>query len=160
VVVLAGVLLCGCAGPDAEHSSSGKPGQVDRPCDDPGLRSVVEQFGRRLKQVPLTAPDSLLEAQIRSAYGPFVTPMLLDLWLDDPSRAPGREVSSPWPERIEVRSTSAEGQGVCRVEGEVVYLTSVEQTRGGAALRAPIVLRVESGDGWRIRSIEIMRSSD
>lgn len=62
-----------------------------------------------------------------------------------PDHAPGREISSPWPERIEIRSVAAAGPGRGCVAGEVVYLTSVEMVHGGAALRKPVIFEYKQG---------------
>jgi hypothetical protein len=125
-----------------------------RSCDSPDVREVVERLGQRMKQVSLLAPDSIVVREIQQAYAPLVTPDLLEAWISEPARAPGREVSSPWPERIEIRSIESAGTGLCRVEGEVVYATSAERTRSGVSIRKPVVLSVRSADGWRIGAYE------
>jgi hypothetical protein len=130
-----------------------------RSCDSPEVRAVVERLGQRMKQVSLQAPDSIVVREIRRTYAPLVTPSLLEAWISKPERVPGREVSSPWPERIEIRSIEAVGSGLCRVEGEVVYVTSVELARGGAVSRKPVVVRVTADDGWRISAYESTTAS-
>jgi hypothetical protein len=91
-------------------------------------------------------------------YAPLVTDALLARWLAHPDSAPGREVSSPWPERIEVRSVEAAGESACVVRGMVIYLTSMEVTHGGAAERVPVTVRVVEDDGWRIARYETLSS--
>jgi hypothetical protein len=105
--------------------------------------------------VSLLAPPDALRGQIEAEYAPFVTPELLAAWLADPAGAPGRQVSSPWPERIEVREVVPQ-EGGYRVTGEVVYVTGVEQAAGGAARREPVAMTVVpgTGGGWRIASYE------
>lgn len=138
------------------------------PCDpvarDPGAEpaaraaaAVVDRFGDRLARVSLQAPADELRERIRAEYGPLVTPALLDSWLHDPSSAPGRVVSSPWPDRIEVRDVRRLRTGAYEVVGDVVYVTSVEVARGGAAHRDRVVLMVVHGrDGrWRIADYEV-----
>jgi hypothetical protein len=124
-------------------------------CDETAVRDVVEELGRRLNDVSLSAPDSIAVRQIREAYAPLVVTELLDAWTLQPGDAPGRLTSSPWPDRIEVRSMQPIDDGVCRVDGDVVYLTSVEVAGGGAASREPVRLRVREVDaGWRVSSYE------
>jgi hypothetical protein len=124
-------------------------------CDAPGVRQLVEQLGQRMKQVSLQAPDSVVAREIRRAYAPLVTPSLLEAWTSEPTRAPGRDVSSPWPERIEVRSVEMDERGLCRVQGEVAYVTSAEVTQGRAASRELVTLFVARlDDGWRISAYE------
>jgi len=136
--------------PSAEAEREAAPA-----CEAPAARRVVEQLGERLKDVPLLAPDSLAVRAIREAYAPLVTADLLEAWTAEPSRAPGRDVSSPWPERIAVRSVAPAERGACRVEGDVVYVTSEERAQGGAATREPVTLEVvREGDEWRIGAYE------
>ena len=113
---------------------------------------VLERFGERLANVSLTAPRPAVRAAIREQYGRLVTPTLLRRWLDDPSSAPGRSVSSPWPERIEVVEVERLRPTRFRVVADVVYVTSVELASGGAADRERIVLElIRAADGrWRL----------
>jgi hypothetical protein len=147
--VAVGLAGSGCTKRTASESSS----VVQRgSCSEPGVRDVVVRFGQALKQVSLLAPASEAELQIRRAYGPLVTPGLLRTWLAQPSLAPGRRVSSPWPERIEILSVEPGAQGMCRVRGEIIHVTSVELERGGAAQREPVTIGVLENGGWRIAS--------
>jgi hypothetical protein len=145
------LVLMACAPLAACADDAPAPRATNAPsCGAGGARRVVERLGARLRRVSLLAPDSVVDREIRTAYASLVTPELLQRWLAEPARAPGREVSSPWPERIEVRSVTAEGEGTCRVAGEVVYVTSAERAHGGAAARVPVTLRVTADGGWRI----------
>ena len=149
------VAVCGLATACDERAPaprvSDSVATAERPCDAPAARAVVERLGERLQQVSLQAPDSVARREIRAAYAPLVTSELLAAWTAEPSRAPGRQTSSPWPERIEVRSTTATDAGTCRVDGEVVSVTSVELARGGAAVREPVTLEVvRDHGGWRV----------
>ena len=121
-------------------------------CDAPGVRDIVERFGERLQRVSLQAPDSIVAREVREAYAPFVTPELLASWMAEPRRAPGREVSSPWPARIEVRSASPT-ESACRVEGDVVYASSAPGP-SDRAMSTPVTLLVWQDDGWRISAYE------
>lgn len=116
------------------------------------VEEVVAQFGSRMQRVSLLAPDSIASAQLQEAYGTLVTPEVLAEWMSQPASAPGRRVSSPWPDHIEVQSIVPSGTDEFDVTGEVVYLTSVEQDSGGRAASEPARLHVRrSGDGsWRI----------
>ena len=84
-------------------------------------------------------------------YTGLASPALLNAWLADPMSAPGREVSSPWPDHIEVTAVERIDADRYRVEGFVVELTSYELTHGGAAARIPIELVVgRTFSGWQI----------
>jgi hypothetical protein len=152
-VLLAGFVgAAACGGPSAAARGGGEEG-----CNATEARRVVEMLGERMKQVSLLAPAYEVAAEIRKNYSDLVTPNLLDQWLFQPTAAPGREVSSPWPDRIEIDTVlPADGQA-CLVRGKIVYLTSEEVTHGGAAALQPVSMRVErqDGDGWRIASYQV-----
>ena len=110
-------------------------------------RGVVEQLGKRMRLVSVLGPDSVVARELRDAYGSLVTPALLSAWEAAPATAPGREVSNPWPARIEVSSV-APGDEDCRVEGTVVYVTTADTT--SAVERRTVTLRVRDRGDWRV----------
>lgn len=134
-----------------------EPAAVDEPDAEapaaapPAVVALVTRLGERLDQVSLLADPEAVRQQIRAEYGPLVTPDLLARWLATPTQAPGRQTSSPSPDRIEVLEVTPRGTGYT-VRGEVVSLTSVERTRGGAGLREPVEITVvpDGTGGWRI----------
>ncbi|HET7273598.1 MAG TPA: hypothetical protein VFI91_00340 [Longimicrobiaceae bacterium] len=145
VVGVVTMITAACASDEPEPQ--GSVAESVAVCEDAAVREVVEEFGRQLRAVPLLADDSILVPAMRQAYGSLVTPDLLESWVDAPQEAPGRQVSSPWPERIEVSSvTAGEAEG-CVVEGDVVFVTSAD---AGEALREPVRLTVVETNGWRI----------
>jgi hypothetical protein len=90
---------------------------------------------------------------MRAQYTQLVTPALLEAWLVEPASAPGRQVSSPWPDGIAIRSIDPAAVG-CRVEADVLYITSADTA---AALGAPerVSISVSDMDGWRISAYEV-----
>ena len=84
---------------------------------------LVEQLGVRMRRVSLLAPDSVLVRELDDAYAGLVAPALLDEWTHNPSSAPGRDVSSPWPARITVRDRRGEGK-TCTVTGDLIYVAN------------------------------------
>ena len=152
-MLIACLLAAACA--QSESPDEASTADSSSVCDETAVSEAVEQLGRRLKDVSLSAPDSIAIRQIREAYAPLVTTELLDAWMLQPGDAPGRLTSSPWPDRIEVRSMEPIDDSVCRVDGDVVYLTSVEVAGGGVASHEPVLLRVQKVDaGWRVSSYE------
>ena len=131
-------LLAGCARPGPNSD------------DETQVRAVVTAFGGKLGQVSLLAPTAADD--IRTQYAPYVSPALLEQWASDPSKAPGRTVSSPWPDRIEIDSVSAVSASQYSVSGRVIEVTSVEATNGGgAAYEIPVRITVQDGQGhWEI----------
>lgn len=131
------------------------PDSVPAPVDSAGLRAVrdvVAHLGERMQVVSLLAPDSTVAGQLAEAYGSLVTPQLLATWTARPDSAPGRRVSSPWPDHIRIDSVRPVRDDLVEVTGAVVYVTSVERARGGAAATAPVRLEVSRAEGgaWRV----------
>jgi len=113
------------------------------------IKELVKDFGERLQAVSLQAPDAAQE--IQDQYSDFVEPALLDKWMNDIMNAPGRIVSSPWPERIEISTLSQEGPDRYVVDGFVIEVTSLEVANGGAADKIPVRIIVQNDQGrWLI----------
>jgi hypothetical protein len=151
--------LPGPAAPGVEEQPDGSAEESGSVAEERAVREVVERFGERLIAVTLSIPDERVVARhIRKEYGPFVTPELLESWAMNPQNAPGRAVSSPWPDKIEILKAREVEEGLFRVEGEVIYMSSGEIAKGGAAYRERVVLSVRKGrDGtWRISEYRVM----
>lgn len=136
--VLVTLALAAC-GPGEDELASNRAAAIE----------VVEGLGTRLVHVSKLAPPDSVERQIRDQYGPYVTTLLLGGWLSDPASAPGREVSSPWPARIEVREATPVGSTAVNILAEVVYITQVDAE---PLLRQPVRIRVVRGEdgAWRV----------
>src|SRR5450756_1237760 len=90
------------------------------------VTALVENFGSKLKEVSLSNPGEVVSQEIETIYAPFVSSnLLLDL-TNDPARAPGRDVSSPWPETIEIISMEKLDSYTIQVRGKIILMTSVE----------------------------------
>ncbi len=133
-------------------------GRADNPAPLPETtqaENAIKSFGGRLKNVPLAAEPGTMRGLIQTEYGPYVTPLLLARWMEDPAHAPGRETSSPWPERIEVKTLAKVGD-YYEVSGEIVLMTSDAVARGGDAGRTPVYLTLAKMDGrWLIADYQI-----
>lgn len=71
--------------------------------------------------------------------------------MEDTSKAPGRMVSSPWPDRIEIATLVSETADRYVIDGFVVEITSAELASGGVADRIPVHMVVERQQGhWLI----------
>jgi hypothetical protein len=155
LTIVAAGLIAACTARDSAPATD--TGQINAAaaCDTAGARAAVERFGERLRDVSLLAPDTSVKRQIRETYSPYVTAGLLEVWVAHPDSAPGRKVSSPWPERIAIETIDAAGLYTCRVEGTVVYVTSADQTAGGDAIRERVVLRLTRDSVWRIDDYDV-----
>ena len=140
------VSLIGCTTTSPGTPTLPAPGY---PAEEAEIRALVEHFGRRLQAVSLLSPSAAQEMQ--QQYAEFVSPNLLEAWKDNPARAPGRLVSSPWPDRIEVTTVTKESSDKYVLTGSVVELTSVEVVSGGVAARIPVRIVVQNDQGdWAI----------
>lgn len=115
----------------------------------------MASFAARMETVSVLGPDSVARAELRKAYAVLVTPGLLEQWTARPATAPGRRVSSPWPDSIQVRALRAAGPDSFEVSGDLVYASSADHTPAGAgAVTAPVRLTVtrSPGGAWLVAS--------
>jgi hypothetical protein len=124
--------------------------------DQAVVTKLVEDFGKRLKNVSLLAPGGAAAESIKENYADYVSPALLAQWQSDPENAPGRVISSPWPERIDIVETGKLSDSKYQVKGEIIEMTSVEMANGGYAAKRPVVLTVEKIDeNWLITAVQL-----
>ena len=122
---------------------------ISNAAEETEIRDLVENFGKRLQDVSLLSPDAAQEMQ--KQYSEFASPALLETWMSDVTKAPGRIVSSPWPDRIEITTLAKEGSDRYVITGFVIEVTSVEVVNGGAADRIPVRVVVQKSQGrWLI----------
>ena len=161
--LLLGVVLTGCAAVQAKETPAAQGVQQQQTeASDPAaseaaaeeaVRGVVEAFGKKLQMVSLLAPEDVLRESMREHYADYVSPALLEAWLNDPASAPGRLTSSPWPDRIEIKSVEQTADDAYRVEGGIIETTSAD---GEAAAKRPVTLEVRNIEGrWLIDAAEL-----
>lgn len=123
-------------------------------------RAVVERFGKRMQDISVLAPPDAVRAELPKAYGGLLSPALLKTWQAHPDQIIGREGSSPWPDRIEVKKLDC-AAGTCRVAGNVDYITSNEVAHGGVFMRRAITLDLtNTARGWRIAAVHLASTHD
>jgi len=140
IVGVSGCVLVGCSGSASEEETT-------------AITQLVEAFGKTLKTVDTAGPEAYVSAQIQHTYAPFLTSTFLSELQRSPESAPGRTVSSPWPERIEIASMKRLDRHTYQVRGNIILMTSVEMVNGGNAGTQPVILTVrDSGEGgaWLI----------
>lgn len=154
LVLLISLFLFGCTKNPGNNQVQPNPTQTEEQ-DRQAVRSVVITFGQKLQMVSLQAPSEQLRQDLQTHYSELVTPELLAQWQSQPSNAPGRAVSSPWPERIDISSIDKSDKDYV-AKGEIIEMTSVEKTQGTVAVRQSIDLRLtKSGDRWLIASVTL-----
>lgn len=120
------------------------------------VTKFVQSFGEQLKMVSLLAPEDILKETMNKYYGDYVSAELIEKWLKDTTNAPGRQLSSPWPERIDILPVEKTDENEYIVKGTIIEVTSVEMKEGGSATRRPVTLNVNRIDGkWVITGAEI-----
>lgn len=111
------------------------------------VRDKVQQVGAQMRRVSLLAPDTIVAREMSDAYGALVTPELLATWRKDPAQAPGRQVSNPWPARVEIKSVESRGSE-CRVTADIVYVATSDTL--SAVERRPVTFTLRAQQGWRV----------
>ena len=154
--------LFGCASsknPPQEEKQKKENSQQTIESDEEIVKQLIKNFGSKLQNVSLQAPKDLLNKSIEENYADFVTPTLLGEWMKNPQKAPGRKLSSPWPDRIEILSIEKLAKNAFEVNGEVIEITSVEKENGGIAGKQPISLMVEKiNERWLINKVTLQSS--
>lgn len=145
----------GAVGQEQGVGAEGEAADKQKADGEEAARAVVEEFGRRLKLVSLLAPPDVLGASMREQYGDLVSPELLERWQGDPSNAPGRLVSSPWPDRIDIVTVARRADGAFEVQGEIIEKTSADTGEGFSAKRAITLVVARTGDRWLITDVTL-----
>ena len=171
ILAVVAALATACGGPaesgPSPGSGAGSYGSSDGQADPAGepspgatdeeaVRNLVEEFGRRLALVSLQAPEDMVQQSLEEHYGDLVTPELLERWQSNPADAPGRVVSSPWPDRIEIATVEQRSETSYEVQGHIIEITSQEKAESGvAASRAVTLSVVKVGDRWLIDEVTL-----
>jgi hypothetical protein len=118
------------------------------------IYQVVGEFGARLKDVVITTSDQDMMTAVDVNLKQLVTDRLYQVFVQDKARIPGRYVSSPWPERIEINSVQMLDSGSCTLHGNQVLMTSDNVAHGGNAGEEPITLTLKKVNGtWLIDDV-------
>lgn len=129
------------------------PEQITENANTQVITNQVQSFGQGLQLVSLLAPKADIKTQMDKVYGPYLTPELLKQWEAHPDTALGREVSSPWPDHINVGQITKNTDDTYTVTGDVIELTSDEVEHGGIAGEYPVTLRFVKSDTWRVSGV-------
>ncbi len=118
------------------------------------IYQVVGEFGARLKDVDIDAPDQDIMTAVDYNLKQFITSELYQVFVHDKIRIPGRYMSSPWPERIEINSVQMLDSGSCTVHASQVMMTTDNVAHGGNAGEEPITLTLKKVNGiWLIDEV-------
>lgn len=136
---------------DIERCPNGCPGLG---ADSIEVVAVVHAFGERLRNVSVLAPSEQAAGAIRVQYGPLITRDLLDRWIANPAQAPGRQVSSPWPQRIRVSNAQSTDSDRWLVNGSILYTTNADTAE--VVEEKTVRIRVDRNPvgGWSIAEFD------
>lgn len=108
------------------------------------VRATVVDFGAHLKDINATSKDAT--TTIATTFAPYVAPELLSVWSDEPSLAPVRYGTLPYPQRIEIQSVEKQKDGSYWVIGFVI-----EVDKAGDYLNKKVTIVLEKvGGKWMI----------
>lgn len=160
LILLMSISLFGCTEEAPPAQPQGTSPQSDEAFKET-VSNLVKDFGKKLQNVSLQAPKDVVSKSMQDNYGQYVSPELLKEWQNDPQKAPGRVVSSPWPDRIEIQSVVKLPDSSYEVKGDIIEVTSMEVVNGGAAARRPITLTAgQVGDRWLITAVKLGEYKD
>jgi len=155
LIMMLSVSLFGCVNAKNEAQVKENTKQTEE-ANKKNITSLVENFGKKLQMFSLLADNEIVSKSMQENYGDFVAPELLAKWKSNPESAPGRTVSSPWPDRIEVQSIEKVSEGIYKVKGEIIEITSVEQKNGGVAAKRSITLEIKKIENrWLIDDVTL-----
>jgi hypothetical protein len=118
------------------------------------IYQVVGEFGARLKDVGLIAPDQDVITAMDFNLKQLITDRLYQAFVQDTSRIPGRVGSSPWPEGIEIVSVQRLDNGSYTVVGNQIMMDSDALAHGGNDGETPITLTFKKVNGtWLIDDV-------
>lgn len=151
MMVILSISLFGCM----NQVSNDTPQETDE-SNNEAVRVLVEEFGKKLQAVSLLAPKDILNKSFVDNYGSFVALELLAKWQENPTTAPGRLTSSPWPERIEIQSVEKISGIKYEVNGEIIELVNAGEKQVEVAATQAITLVVEKADKkWLISDVKL-----
>jgi hypothetical protein len=133
-----------------------KPSTMMQPneADINAIYQVVGEFGARLKDVDITASDQDMMTAVDFNLKQLVTDRLYQMFVQDKATIPGRYVSSPWPERIQINSVQKLDSGSYTVQGGLVLMTDDNVAHGGNAGEASVTLTLKKVNGtWLIDDV-------
>lgn len=124
--------------------------------DEATVTRLVKNFGQKMKNVSLLAPEDIVKKSIHENYGDLVAPELLSKWQGNPTMAPGRLLSSPWPEYINIIDIGKLANSKYQIKGEIIEMTSTEKVNGDYTTKHPLVLVVEQiNNDWLITEFKL-----
>ncbi len=125
--------------------------------------SINSHEGIYLKDAPdwaaswiLNEMNSATVAALDSNLKQFITDRFYQAIKNDPSIVPGKPVSGPYPDRIQIDSVKKLSSTSYTVVGKVKLMTSTQTATGGVAGQSPIIITLmlnKVDDNWLIDAV-------
>jgi hypothetical protein len=128
----------------------GSEARAKKSQEEAAVRQLIADFGGKLKMVSLMAPPEDIAKAVQDNYSGLVAQDVLKTWQADTEQAPGRPVSSPWPERIEIAELEQTSETSYEASGTVIEATSTG-TSTGSAVKVTVG---RENDKWVITKVE------
>ncbi|PKM87529.1 hypothetical protein CVU83_02935 [Candidatus Falkowbacteria bacterium HGW-Falkowbacteria-2] len=136
-----------------DNEDNGEDEAAEREREEQAVRETVLTLGERLKNVSLLSPN--VNSEIRDNFRDLVTTELLSEWQARPELAPGRLVSTPIPDRIEIRSLQRQAADRYRVDADIVEVASGSTGSEGESRRGIALTLIKIEDRWVISSASL-----
>ncbi len=117
------------------------------------IARLIDDFGKSLKQVNLSASEEIRNKQIEDYCRFYLAPQLLEKWKENPELALGKRTSSSWPEKIEIDSLTF-FKDKALIEAHLIEMTS-EGASERKALEIELTLKDSLARKWIISDIRI-----
>lgn len=112
------------------------------------IATLVQDFGTHIKEVSLLSPHA--KEEVTKAYKDYTTPELLQAWQDAPTTAPGKIISSPWPDHLVVKSVTKHYLEY-EVEADIVMVSSSGATTDSETGTMPVhIVVAKRGGVWLV----------
>jgi hypothetical protein len=154
VLVIIGVWIVVSTKNTPQNTQSTISMDIDPAAEQAEVISTVKSFGYKLKDVSLLAPAATVGQSMDNEYAAFVTPQLLAKWKSNPSSAPGRTVSSPSPDRIDVLNATKNTDATYTVTGNIVEVSSTGAAPTASSSYPVKFTLTKVNDFWFISSYE------
>lgn len=152
LIIILSVSMLACNKTSAGEINDDKTNTID----EKGIKEIVEAFGKKLQNVSLLSPKDVLEKSMKENYSEYVTQELIAKWISDPSNSPGRQTSSPWPDRIEIIDTKQLSETSYQVDGKIIEVANEKDGKTGIVAKRPISLIVKAIDTkWLISEVTL-----
>lgn len=120
------------------------------------ITDIVENFGSKLNRIPFSSSIDTVKNSITITYSDLVTPELLQSWLSDISKVPGRINPGPWLDYIEIDSMTEIKTDFYLVRGYIVERNGSDKKAGYLVEKRKVTISLMKTDyKWLINNVQL-----